>query len=100
MKEAGYSNVITAEDGKQAIEQTKAEKPDLLIIDTLLGKDNGFEVCRKIRDIGEPTSPKIIIITGAIDAVDAVKARKMGADDYCAKTSDCALLIEAVKNLI
>ena len=43
---------------------------------------------------------QIIIMTGSIDAVDAVKARSVGADDYCAKTSDCAPLIEAVKKLL
>jgi DNA-binding response OmpR family regulator len=45
-------------------------------------------------------TPKIIVTTGAIDAVDAIKARKAGADDYCVKTSDCSQLLIAVKNLI
>jgi FixJ family two-component response regulator len=40
------------------------------------------------------------MITGSIDAVDAVKARKVGANDYCAKSTDFLVLIEAVKKLI
>ena len=40
------------------------------------------------------------MMTGIIDAVDAVKAKRVGADDYCAKTSDCSALVEAVKTNI
>ena len=40
------------------------------------------------------------MMTGTVDAVDAVKARKAGADDYCVKTSDCSSMLEAVKKFI
>ena len=60
---------------------------------------NGFETCKKIKEIKE-VDVNVIMMTGAVDAVDAVKARKHGADDYCAKSSDCDDLIEAVKELL
>jgi len=103
LSEAGYAEIITAQDACEGIKKAKEEKPDLVISDTLLGSSNGFEVCAQIKNLYSQTnqaSPKIIIMTGFIDAVDAVKARKVGADDYCAKTSDCLPLIEAVKKLI
>jgi len=48
----------------------------------------------------EKLDTKVIVYTGKIDAIDAVKARRMGADDYCVKGVDPAPLIDAVKKLI
>lgn len=96
----GYDNIIDAENGEVGVALAASENPDLVITDTNMPGIDGFETCRQIRDAGSKEVPKIIVITGAIDAVDAIKARKAGADDYCVKTSDCAQLIAAVKNLI
>ena len=100
LTKAGYDQIVTAESGEEGTDKAKAEDPDLVISDTVLPGIDGFEVCRRIRESRGPSHPKIIIITGAIDAVNAVKAKKMGADDYCAKTSDCVPLVEAVKKLV
>ena len=100
LNQAGYNDVVTAGDAAEGVKKAKEEKPDLVISDTLLPGSNGFEICAQIRGIFNQEHPKIIIMTGAIDAVDAVRARKVGADDYCGKTSDCAPLLEAVKKLI
>lgn len=100
LSKEGYEEISMAESGEEGVEKAESEKPDLVISDTNLPGINGFEVCQRIREAQGATTPKIIIMTGAIDAVDAVKARKMGADDYCVKTSDCSSLLEAVKNLI
>ncbi len=99
LNKAGFKEIALAENGEDGLRKVVSEKPDLLITDTLLPDIDGFEVCRRARESKSPAALKIIITTGAIDAVDAVKARRMGADDYCAKTSDCSPLIEAVKNL-
>jgi two-component system, chemotaxis family, response regulator PixH len=97
---AGYDDIITADTAEEGIRKAVDEKPDLVISDTLLPGSNGFEVCRQIRERYGAAPLKIIIMTGSIDAVDAVKARKAGADDYCVKTSDCAPLLEAVKKIM
>jgi two-component system alkaline phosphatase synthesis response regulator PhoP len=99
LEETGYNEILTAQDANEGVKKAMEEKPDLVILDTLLPGSSGFEICRQIREICGQV-PKIIIITGSVDAVDAVMARKCGADDYCAKTSDCVPLIEAVKRLI
>jgi len=98
--QAGDLDVITAGDAGDGIQKAKAEQPDLVVLDTLLPGTSGFEVCQALRRQFGPQHPKIVIVTGSIDAVDAVKARKVGADDYCAKTSDCAPLLEAIKKLM
>lgn len=100
LNHAGYDQVIDARDATEGIKKAIDEKPDLVISDTLLPGNSGFEVCRQIRAACGNETPKIIIMTGSVDAVDAGRARRVGADDYCAKTSDCAPIIEAVKKLI
>ena len=100
LNKAGFQQILMAETGEEGLKKVESDKPDLIIIDTLLPGINGFEVCHQIRETHSPTNPKIIIMTGSIDAVDAVEARKAGADDYCVKTSDGSPLIEAVKKLI
>ena len=97
---AGYTEIITACNAEEGIKRAAEEKPDLIILDTLLPTSNGFEICSTLREKYKFLTSKIIIQTGSIDAVDAVKARKSGADDYCAKSSNCAPLLEAVKKLI
>jgi DNA-binding response OmpR family regulator len=99
LEKEGYLT-IEAENGEDGLKKAKEEKPDLVITDTLLPGIDGFEVCRQIKQIQIPTSPKVIMMTGSVDAVDAVKARKVGADDYCAKTRNFMTIIEAVKKLI
>jgi DNA-binding response OmpR family regulator len=99
LEEAGYDEIFNAQDAGTGLKMAVEEKPDLAILDTLLPGSNGFEICSKIRETCGQGAPKIIIITGSIDAVDAVKARRVGADDYCVKTSDCAPLMEAVKKI-
>ncbi len=96
----GCEEVAEAESGEEGIKKVESENPDLVIVDTILPGMDGFGVCRSIKEAKTPHIPKVIIITGTVDAVDAVKARKMGADDYCVKTSDGTPLMGAVNKLI
>jgi len=96
LNKAGFTNIVMAESGDEGISKLKEEKPDLVILDTILPDTVGFEVCRQIREFSGPDEPKIIITTGSIDAVDALKAKQAGADDYCVKASDCRPLMEAL----
>ncbi|MBN1870622.1 MAG: response regulator [Candidatus Omnitrophica bacterium] len=100
LNKAGYDLVLAAENGEQGVAMAASQKPDLVITDTMMPGLDGFETCRQIRAAHGQETMKIIVMTGAIDAVDAVKARKAGADDYCVKTSDAAPLMAAVKNCI
>jgi DNA-binding response OmpR family regulator len=100
LSKLGYENIIFAENGEDGVKMAASEKPDLVITDTNMPGIDGFETCRLIREENGKEKPKIIVMTGAIDAVDAVKARKAGADDYCVKTTDTAELLAAVKTLI
>ena len=100
LTKAGYTNILFAENGEQGVEMASSENPDLVITDTNMPGIDGFETCKQIREAHGREAIKIIVTTGAIDAVDAIKARKSGADDYCVKTTDAMQLVAAVKTLI
>jgi two-component system OmpR family response regulator len=77
----GYG-VVTAEDGVQALEIARSNKPDFMILDIMLPKMNGFEVCRILRQ--EMIIP-ILILTAKEDEIDKVVGLDLGADDYMTK---------------
>ena len=81
IKKEGY-DVITAYDGEEAIAKVEAEKPDLILLDVMLPKMDGFTVCRKLR---EKISTPIIMITAKEEEVDKVLGLELGADDYMTK---------------
>ena len=99
----GYK-VAAATTGEEALAMIDKEKPDLALLDTELDtvvpkSMNGFEVCRQIKKVRK-LPIKVIIYTGTLGIIDAVKARRMEADDYIIKGEDPAILVKAVKKLI
>ena len=78
----GY-DVSTAMDGDQAIEQALAHEFDLILLDIMLPKANGFEICARIRE-AEIDTP-IIMLTARGDEEDIVRGLNLGADDYVTK---------------
>lgn len=78
----GYE-VSTAMDGEQAIESVLANEYDLILLDIMLPKANGFEICSRIRE-AEINTP-IIMLTARGDEEDIVKGLNLGADDYVTK---------------
>ena len=75
-------NVITAADGAQALEIARNEKPELIILDLMLPKLSGFEVCRILRK--EMTVP-ILMLTAKTEETDKIVGLEIGADDYMTK---------------
>lgn len=98
--EVGYTNISVAQTGQEGIDLVKKVYPELIILDTLLPDMTGFDVCKDIADYYGEKKPKIVIMTGFIDAVDVIKARQLGADDYVVKTTDFSYLLDVVKKLI
>ncbi len=93
LKKEGYE-VITAEDGEEGLELALSEKPDLILLDIMMPKMDGYEVCRKIR---EKSNVPIIMLTARADEVDKVIGLEMGADDYVTKPFGNRELIARVK---
>jgi two-component system OmpR family response regulator len=81
LRKEGY-NTVTAVDGAEALYIARQEKPDLIILDIMLPKLSGFEVCRILRK--EMTIP-ILMLTAKTDEVDKIVGLEIGADDYMTK---------------
>jgi two-component system alkaline phosphatase synthesis response regulator PhoP len=79
---AGY-NVLTAMDGEKGLEAALNAKPDLIILDIMLPKINGFEICRLIRK--ENLDMPIIMLTAKGEESDIILGLNLGADDYVTK---------------
>lgn len=77
----GYT-VVAAADGKEAIEVFLAESPDLVVLDVMLPKLDGYGVCQEIR---ETSDIPIIMLTALGDVADRITGLKLGADDYIVK---------------
>ncbi|MFZ5989349.1 MAG: response regulator YycF [Bacillota bacterium] len=89
----GFST-LEANDGEQALETALNEKPDLILLDIMLPKMDGFTVCRKLR---ESVSTPIIMITAKEEEVDKVLGLELGADDYITKPFSTRELMARVK---
>jgi two-component system OmpR family response regulator len=92
----GYE-VITAADGARALETARTEKPELIILDLMLPKLSGFEVCRILRK--EMTVP-IIMLTARTDEVDKIVGLEIGADDYMTKPFSMRELLARVHAML
>jgi two-component system response regulator VicR len=87
-------NVITAYDGEEAVAKVKQSQPDLVLLDVMLPKLDGFQVLRKIR---EHYSIPVIMLTAKEEEVDKVLGLELGADDYITKPFGMRELIARVK---
>ena len=92
----GYS-VLTAGDGEKGLETARETSPDLIILDIMLPKLDGFEVCRILRR--ESTTP-ILMLTAKAEEVDRVVGLELGADDYVTKLFSMRELLARVKALL
>lgn len=90
-------DVIEALDGVEAINKVKAERPDLILLDVMLPRMDGLEVCQKLRYSKEFANIPIIMLTARGEEVDRVLGLEIGADDYVTKPFSPRELIARVK---
>jgi CheY-like chemotaxis protein len=90
--------ILLAEDGLQATEMIEANHPDLILLDILLPKMNGYDVCRFVRQI-PAYNPHIIILTARGIKTDRQRAEAMGANDFMTKPFNPSRLISQLSEL-
>lgn len=93
----GYQ-VVTARDGQAALELAMSTCPDLILLDIMLPKLDGFEVCRQLRNKGQDTP--IIMLTAKSQEVDRVVGLELGADDYITKPFSIRELLARIKAVL
>jgi DNA-binding response OmpR family regulator len=96
LEREGYS-VLSAVDGIQGLELARRECPDLLVLDVMLPRLDGFSVCRILRQ--ESTIP-IIMLTARQDEVDRIAGLELGADDYVSKPFSLGELLARVRAIL
>ena len=96
LEQEGF-NVITAYDGKEALEKM-SQKPDLLILDVMMPRMNGYEVCEKLRGTDEYKNIPIVFLTAKSSEIDEVHGLNIGANDFIQKPISPKKLIARVKS--
>lgn len=92
--------VITAFDGKQALDIALSEKPNLILLDIMMPELNGFDVCKRLKT--EPATSKIpvIFLTAKENEIDEIIGLELGADDYIQKPISPRKVLARVKSVI
>jgi phosphate regulon transcriptional regulator PhoB len=99
LEKEGFA-VAQAYDGEAALKNVKTQKPDLMILDLMLPKMNGLDVCRVIRGNAETAGLPIIMLTAKGEEVDKVIGLEIGADDYMTKPFSVKELIARVRSIL
>lgn len=99
LKREGYE-VVVAHDGAQALERIRAERPDMAILDVMMPRRNGFEVCQDLRHDPEFKDLRIMMLTAKGRDTEVSKGLALGADVYMTKPFATRELIAKVKALI
>jgi two-component system alkaline phosphatase synthesis response regulator PhoP len=94
---SGYK-VVTAADGEKAIEIAKLEHPDLIILDIMMPKKNGIEVCKYLRLQTEFQDTIIVFLTALNDELSHVKGLEFGADDFITKPISPKVMVSKVNS--
>ncbi len=84
LNEKGYK-VFVAQDGEEGLEKIKEAKPDLILVDILMPKKDGFEVLAEIRRRKETAKTPVIVISNSGEPSELDRAEKLGAKDYLIK---------------
>lgn len=97
LEREGY-RIISAADGKEAMETIRTKKPDLVVLDVMLPELDGLEVCKRLRR--EKNNVPVIMLTARDDDIDKILGLELGADDYMTKPFNPRELTARVKVIL
>src|SRR3990167_5773715 len=92
--------VLTAGDGIEAIEKAYRELPDLIVLDVMMPRMNGYQTCRLLKSDSETRSIPIIMLTAKDQASDKYWGIQTGADAYLSKDFEQTMLLKTIETLI
>jgi DNA-binding response OmpR family regulator len=98
-RNAGYE-IALARDGETGLEQATTSAPDVILLDVMMPKLDGYEVCRAIKAHYGPHCPLIVMLSARSQAADRQRGMAAGCDDYVTKPFRPAELLERVEALL
>lgn len=99
MKREGY-NVVVAHDGQEAIDSINSTRPDLVLLDVMMPKKTGFDVCQEIRANPDCKNILILMLTAKGRDTDIAQGLAMGANDYVIKPFSTRELAQKVHDML
>ncbi len=96
---AGYE-LLTAKDGQEAVAKAVTERPDLILMDVVMPKMDGFEACRQLRGRDTTKAIPIIMVTTRGEATNVESAFQSGCDDYITKPINGLEVLAKVKSAL
>jgi twitching motility two-component system response regulator PilH len=96
---AGY-RILTAADGEAGLAAVAAVRPDLVVLDVMMPRKNGFQTCRALRENAESSALPIIILTSKDQPADQFWAEEVGASAYLTKPVEIPLLLDTIAQQI
>jgi twitching motility two-component system response regulator PilH len=99
LESKGYQ-VITASDGEEALARASRDHPDLIVLDVILPKKNGFQVCRQLKTEADTRDIKVLMVTSKNQQSDRFWGLKQGADGYLTKPFSDDELLDNVARLL
>lgn len=100
MEDMPEARVITATNGLEAMNKIAEEAPDLVLLDIMMPKMSGFEVCKRIKTNPETKNTIVVMVTALNETGDVERAAECQTDDYLAKPVDRKALVELCRNLL
>lgn len=100
MEDLPEVDVARATNGLEALQQVTDVRPDLILLDIMMPKMSGFEVCKRIKSDPKTRDTIIIMVTALNETSDIERAAECGSDDYLTKPIDRTALIDQVRTLL
>ena len=99
MKREGFE-VVVANDGEEAIRRIRADQPDLVLLDVMMPKKSGFEVCQEVKSDPALGGVRILMLTAKGRDTEVAKGLALGADAYMTKPFSTRELVDTVRSML
>lgn len=100
MEDLPEVRVVTATNGLEAMTKVAEEPPDLILLDIMMPKMSGFEVCKRIKSDPKTRDIIVVMVTALNETSDIERAAECGTDDYISKPIERKALVGLVRNLL